>query len=461
MIPRLLVVGCSGLILVLSCKLWGDQHDRASGEALPSVAVIITGDDDGYLKPCECTNGMLGGMPRRHSLVKALERKATSQLLLSNGRVTSPHTEFPVDKEHAAGTLVQDQMKFATMLVAMEEIGYRAINVSPWELKLGREELANAAKDVSFPLLATNLRLEPEPKLALAKGVKVPWPGGEALVVGVIGFSQQRLLGDADPGATLAEPLASIRKAQAELGKGLPLIVLAQMDAKEGLELAKQLPELVVMALPGAAASSEETPSALTTERPFLVTTGSHGKYLGVAYLSPGETTAFKFEWPAVESTLFDSGDIVSLLNLLQQRLKAENLLGRFYEKKPTVQGRTYVGSAECGNCHPKAVEALADSKHMHAWQTLVDKGYTADPDCVGCHVTGYGYQTGFAGEEKTPSLINVTCEECHGPGSLHMVSPEQPYDIQKRACDGCHNNLHSPSFRKGVYWPKIKHGRD
>lgn len=453
-------------LAAITCSVWALSDEKpppsaGTSEAKASVAVIVTGDDNGYLKPCECTNGMLGGLPRRLSLLQALERKAEAQLLLSNGHVNSSHKEHPVEAILAEATLAHDRMKFETMLIAMNEMGYKAMNVSPWELKLGRQALIAIQNDVKFPLLGTNLRLKEEPKLALARGVKVPWPGGEALVVGVIGFSQQKLLGEVDANAELDEPLAAIREAQKELGPGLPLIVLAQMSAEEGRELAGQLPELVLLALPGAAGSAESNPEALSKSKPLLFTTGADGKYLAAWYLVKGAELGATFDAPAVESTYFDHPDIVAPFEIFKQRMQAESLLTHFYGKKPTEQGRTFVGSSECSNCHPMAVEKLADSRHMHAWQTLIDKGHTFDPDCVGCHVTGYTYKTGFAGEETTPSLINVTCEECHGPGSLHVQAPEKPYNIQKRECEECHNSEHSPKFRKSIYLSKIKHGKD
>jgi 2',3'-cyclic-nucleotide 2'-phosphodiesterase (5'-nucleotidase family) len=405
---------------------------------------------------------MLGGLPRRLSLLAALQHKAQSLLLLSNGHAASAHQRHPIDKVFAEATMVQDRMKFETMLIGMNEMGYKAMNLSPWELRLGRKALIDIQKDVSFPLVATNLTLIGEPRLELARGVRVPWPGGQALVVGVIGFSQQNLA-PPDAHAKLDDPLAAIRAAQKELGPKLPLVVLAQMTEEEGRELAKQLPELAMLALPASAGSSER-PEALGSDRPFLFTTGADGKYLAVASVGADASTSIAFDTPAVESSYADDPAIVSLLDILEQRYEAEEVLGHFYAaKKPTVQGRAYVGSSTCGNagCHPAAVAKLADSRHMRAWQTLVDERHTFDPDCVGCHVTGYTFATGFAGATATPALVNVTCEECHGPASEHIKDPKAPYREQKKECEECHNSDHSPRFRKGIYLGRIEHGKD
>jgi hypothetical protein len=71
--------------------------------------------------------------------------------------------------------------------------------------------------------------------------------------------------------------------------------------------------------------------------------------------------------------------------------------------------------------------------------------------------VTGYTYKSGFAGEEATSSLVDVTCESCHGPASLHVAAPNKPYG-RPLGCKTCHHPDHSPKFEKPAYWEKIKH---
>ena len=48
-------------------------------------------------------------------------------------------------------------------------------------------------------------------------------------------------------------------------------------------------------------------------------------------------------------------------------------------------------------------------------------KDYTHDSACVGCHVTGYGKPGGFESIEKTPGLVGVQCEMCHGAGGGYL----------------------------------------
>jgi hypothetical protein len=121
-------------------------------------------------------------------------------------------------------------------------------------------------------------------------------------------------------------------------------------------------------------------------------------------------------------------------------------------------------------------MQAWQQSKHSHAWQTLVDaendpKRYgwpvTKYPDCVGCHVVGYGQQTGFVSAEKTPHLQDVGCERCHGPGLDHVQSGGQKAMgilgglTPSVMCTQCHDYEQSPDFVYGDRWKVIEHGRE
>jgi hypothetical protein len=92
-----------------------------------------------------------------------------------------------------------------------------------------------------------------------------------------------------------------------------------------------------------------------------------------------------------------------------------------------------YVGAKKCKACHMKQYKAWKKTTMATSFENLKpgvkaeekkkagidpDKDYTSDPDCLKCHTTGYGKPSGFVSFEKTPNLINVQCEGCHGPGA-------------------------------------------
>lgn len=131
-----------------------------------------------------------------------------------------------------------------------------------------------------------------------------------------------------------------------------------------------------------------------------------------------------------------------------------------------------YVGVNKCKMCHVKQHKAWAATPHAKAWASLQNadakkaaemaaafkvelKGApTATDACVGCHVTGFQLAGGYpqADSTKTALVANVTCEACHGPGSLHVSAPmaEKKKFIAKATenmCKQCHVPAASPDF--------------
>jgi Cytochrome c554 and c-prime len=136
-----------------------------------------------------------------------------------------------------------------------------------------------------------------------------------------------------------------------------------------------------------------------------------------------------------------------------------------------------YVGVAKCATCHKTAAQGEQLAKwqttdHAKAYATLagakakelakakgIDDPQKA-PECLKCHVTGYGADPKLLGEKYLAS-DGVGCESCHGAGgdyykkttmeaimagttdaaSVGLVKPD------KAACEKCHNK-ESPSFQ-------------
>jgi len=81
------------------------------------------------------------------------------------------------------------------------------------------------------------------------------------------------------------------------------------------------------------------------------------------------------------------------------------------------------------------------------------------DLSCVGCHVTGFR-EPGGSEVVENAGLVDVQCEVCHGPGSLHADKPEvdgKPHAIRREApealvCGTCHTPEHSDTFQYDAY---------
>jgi cytochrome c553 len=132
----------------------------------------------------------------------------------------------------------------------------------------------------------------------------------------------------------------------------------------------------------------------------------------------------------------------------------------------------TYIGTKNCKKCHIKQWKSWSETKMANAFETLKpgvaaerkaeleldpEKDYTTDPECVRCHVTGYGKEGGFTSIEETPELAGVGCEVCHGPGGTYtqdgymtlknkefkradIVAVGLIHPIGEAVCTQCHN---------------------
>ena len=111
----------------------------------------------------------------------------------------------------------------------------------------------------------------------------------------------------------------------------------------------------------------------------------------------------------------------------------------------------SFEGFKVCAKCHDRHEEEWRKTSHAKAFDSLKPnvkaaakekakldpaKDYTQDKDCLGCHVTGYGeaggYRVGMPAAEASV-LAHVTCESCHGPGSIYRKEHGEAQERLKR----------------------------
>ncbi len=149
-----------------------------------------------------------------------------------------------------------------------------------------------------------------------------------------------------------------------------------------------------------------------------------------------------------------------------------------------------FIGAEQCGMCHKSEKQGnqfgiWQKSKHAEAYKNLKtaeadkiakEKGFTTPavqtPECLKCHVTGYGVDASLLGP-KFSQEDGVQCETCHGAGadykSIKVMKDKDAAvanglvlitDIHT-FCVKCHNS-ESPTFNKSMdldkMWDTIKH---
>ncbi len=132
----------------------------------------------------------------------------------------------------------------------------------------------------------------------------------------------------------------------------------------------------------------------------------------------------------------------------------------------PADKVNKYVGdnARKCALCHKEQVKAWKTWPMATAWDDLNAEEQKKE-ECIKCHVTGYGEPGGFVSFEKTPKLINVQCEVCHGPGGDHMKV--KITDIEgkmatvtkptEETCKGCHTKKDNPYYKEFKYEERLK----
>ncbi|HXK33505.1 MAG TPA: multiheme c-type cytochrome, partial [Dehalococcoidia bacterium] len=154
-----------------------------------------------------------------------------------------------------------------------------------------------------------------------------------------------------------------------------------------------------------------------------------------------------------------------------------------------TIVAAEYRGVEQnCKGCHEDIYTEWKRSKHSSLFTRGVS-GTASDhygESCVSCHSLGYykgAANSGFDDVQKADSwvfpstanqspeawasmplslqnLANIQCENCHGPGSLHMSNKERiAKPFSAAACNQCH--LAMSHHDRGMLWRKSAHAND
>jgi hypothetical protein len=110
-----------------------------------------------------------------------------------------------------------------------------------------------------------------------------------------------------------------------------------------------------------------------------------------------------------------------------------------------------------CKACHARIYSFVSGTAHVRAYETLREKERQFEPDCIGCHTTGYRKPGGFTNVLTAKDLLGVQCEDCHGPGSLHVrdnAANKMLHLTAAKDCVVCHDPENDDNF---VYAEKLK----
>ncbi|RME03642.1 MAG: hypothetical protein D6805_05740 [Planctomycetota bacterium] len=390
--------------------------------------LAFSGEEQGNLAPCGCSEGLLGGLMRRDSLLQFL-RKCTPVLPVAMGDW--------LERPNRHG-----QIKLKYLQQAASKMRYSLACLGELDLALWKARL-------SLPVprpLAANVFTGAKPLFSSYRVVEVSQKR-----LGFIGVLGKEFLPDT-------------------IALGLELKDPLQVSAKVAQRLRPQV-DFLILLWHGTPPSNPPTWADLTvgghrSEKFFF---DSKKKLLRTVQKAKGVALiGLRFLEDEVRMERFQEGylddfvpDSPRMLRLYRRYVQEVAQAGLSIEKERRfAQGVFYVGSQRCLACHSYAANVWKNSAHAHAFATLKQKGQHKNPDCLTCHTVGYRYYTGYENEQLTSHLKNVGCESCHGPGSEHVRLPQKGYGRTrgKATCLLCHTPDNSPKFRFSQYYPKIRH---
>ena len=450
---------------------------------VPKLALVITGRMDGYLEPCGCAglDRMKGGIGRRYAMLEDLRRKRGWPVVA-------------VDVGgNAKGFGKQADLKFQTVAEALKKMGYDAIGLGKAELKLPAGEVAAQVASVDGKesvFVSANVALYGFDVSGFTVQKRTVQCGGRKVgITAVLGPKYQKEINNSDVKMTDAQ--AALAKASAELRqeKCDLLILLAYATMDESTAFAKSHPEFdVVVTSDGAYEPPANAPPKING-RPQLIEVGEKGMTAVVLGFYDSPAQPVRYQRVFLDSRYAIAPEMQKLMedyrNGLERAQEEEGLKGLGIRPMPNPRAElmgAYVGSAKCESCHEESYRIWKKSKHAQAYRMLVEAkpSRNFDPECLACHVIGWDpaqftpYEGGYSSVQKTPLLVNVGCESCHGPGEAHIAAeakndPELQKKMQKatvvtkeesekQQCATCHDLDNSPEFDFKTYWPDVEH---
>lgn len=458
----------------------------------PDVALVFSGEQDGYLEPCGCAGlqNQKGGLKRRHTLLKELAAKGWPVVPLDLGGLTKRYG-------------IQTELKFDYALKALAKLGYQAVGFGANDLRLDVLSLVLNSSDAKNLLVSANvgiLDFDPE----YSRRYKVIEAGGLKIgVTGVLGKKQISALknvGDltlVDPDEALQKVLPELRKAGCD-----QLVLLSFAEPNETKELARRFPEFDWVVTAGGADEPPKEPAVIDGAESHLIEVGRKGMYVIVVGLYKNGQSSFRYQKVPLDSRFADSPEMQKSMIDYQHDLETLGIEGLGLRPSAHPTARQFAGSETCADCHIAATDVFLETPHHHATQSLVDlvPPRQFDPECLSCHVTGwepqkyFPYISGYFSLRETPAMVGNGCENCHGPAARHAAAENGEIELdeaemeelrvalrlkiidnegnkegQKYAegqvvqmCVQCHDPDNSPDFDFQLYWPHVKHeGKD
>lgn len=413
----------------------------ASAQAAATLTLIYSGNLDGELEPCGCSEeGNLGGIKRRATLLDQLREADPSVLVVSAGGLLA-----------AEG--MGDRLKSEYILKGFAMLKYDAIALQWRDLAFGPEFL----QQEKLPWVVSNWHDQGMPFSRVIQRAGQPlaffnWLDPKASPL-------RQMQGEHSVVTDSAQALQDGLAAAHQSGQ---LTLLATTLPAEGVANLVNL-DTVDILIERAGYEVYAEPRLLG--KTLVLKAGSRGMRLGrlTLALEGGRITSWQHEVLPMPTSIADAPQLDQWYGDYNAAVKADYLKTVELRKAQENGQSPFMGETVCQACHQEIHSTWSGSQHAIAYEDLEAVGKAFDPGCIGCHTVGFNQPGGFVDIKLTSHLMGVQCESCHGAGRSHVESgggkplPNSQWTPQQK-CAQCHTQQHSPAFDFGTYWPKIAH---
>jgi hypothetical protein len=431
---------------------------RAPHVVSQALPIYFTCDTEGRLEPCGCFTGQFGGLTRLKTVLDA----------------EAPAGALRVDVGDAVGGKADyDLIEYHYVLQAFAAMHYDVLNIGGREAQFSAAQLLEIKRTSPVPIISANLlnKADQEPIFDSYRILQ-----RDQFRIAIIGVLDPNGLGESlGEGLMVGDIDSAIERCLAELhGKVDMIVLLAFTDEATLNRLAEEFYECQVI-LGGKVSQPAQELSRINRSLVYFVTNESRALgILRLQLIKDGQLQVTGNEIRLLHDKIPQDAAFRRLMRdyrteVRRTRLALDDPHNLSADMVPGVRmAATYVGTDKCLTCHPSAAAVWKASAHAQAFKTLIARGADADPKCIGCHTVGFGSPSGYCRKFGADRLVDVGCESCHGPGSLHMREKEGDKSIQftfrplaAGDCQKCHFGEFSRPFDWNQFWPPIKHGNE
>jgi hypothetical protein len=451
MLPRIAV-------LVITCMSWaGCSRPLPPAPVVKQttpVSISVIADVGGRLLATNCGAANPGGLDRLHHYLQQTSTKGRPYLLNVGGS--------------QLGQRAADLQLWQTTLKAQSVQASCIHNLGTEECGLSELQLTQLSDQTGVKWLSTNV-LQADGDY-VAEPVQILQLGSESVMV--LGVVSPSLVDEKT--FRIQEPVAAIQQALRDYewnaNSSHRLLVLGDLTATDAQQVRSQLPATAKLIL------REREDIAAQTFKPSEQTTvcAQHG--IAVTEISLATVATNKGPQRRVESIILDENWQPAapprwlahhFQELQRQQWTAQDFTQHVPQMTTVAALQGYAGQQSCVACHAAECTSTMHTAHAKAWQSLVDRGQQQRHECQTCHTTGFGENaeptelSGFVSAIRTPHLLAVQCESCHGPSHAHALMPSlRTPGIALESCQRCHTPEHSPKFEAMSAWSRIQHGQ-